>query len=70
VHSISEPIYWNITISEAEGKWAVFGGDQAIYWADNREAVDAFLYGMGLAYSVIPSEIIKRYMKDLGLEYG
>lgn len=46
--------YWGLNIIEADQKWYVISGDQTIFLADSREAVDAFLYGMSLAYSVIP----------------
>ena len=61
-------LYWNITLAEAGGKWAVLSGEKAIFCADNREAVDAFLYGMGLAYSVIPPHIVDQLKKELDLE--
>ena len=58
---------WNISVDHGDGKHIhVFSGDQAVFYADNMDAVEAFLYGMGLAYSVIPDEWAEAFMKSLG----
>lgn len=44
---------WNITIQNG----FVLAGDQAIFKSDSKDAIDAFIYGMALAYSVIPEDI-------------
>lgn len=45
---------WNIKVTETTAnKHVIYGGDQAIYWSDTKEGVEAFLYGMALAYSVL-----------------
>jgi len=46
--------YWNLTIAKSEKKWYVLAGDQTIFVGDSQELADAFIYGMALAYSVIP----------------
>lgn len=38
----SNRFYWNLSIVERGGKWAVFGGEKPIFKADSREAIDAF----------------------------
>jgi len=39
------------------------GGEQVIFGADTREAVDAFLYGMALAYAVIPPPLFDQLVE-------
>jgi hypothetical protein len=58
---------WHLEVSEQDGVWFVKSGQDEkhlIFKADTREAVDAFLYGMGLAYEGIPdpyhSELIEK----------
>lgn len=47
-------LFWNLTIfQEPEGKWHVKGGEALIFSADASDEVEAFLYGMGLAYAGI-----------------
>src|SRR5689334_16308435 len=58
---------WNISISEGNGKWAVWTGDQRLLVTDNREVVDAFILGMGLAYSVISEDATKGVIAEVGL---
>jgi hypothetical protein len=43
--------------------WYVKGGESVIFSADTREAVDAFLYGMSLAYAVIPPPLFDRLVE-------
>ena len=52
-------LYWSIEVVEGEAGWVVYGGEKAIYKTDNREALDAFLYGFGLAYVVFPPEVFE-----------
>ncbi len=64
--------FWYLSIAErgegSDRRWFVFGGDKVIFCADSREAVDAFLYGMGLAYSVLPGKYAAQLKDDLGLD--
>jgi hypothetical protein len=46
-------------------KWRVKGGECAIFWADSRAAVDAFLYGMGLAYVLWPEPTFARLRAEV-----
>ncbi|MBZ0318929.1 MAG: hypothetical protein K8L91_21115 [Anaerolineae bacterium] len=54
---------WHVSIVEEAGEWRVYGGEKVIFASDSREAIDAFLYGMGLAYSTIPEDFIKRLIE-------
>lgn len=61
-------LYWNITLLQGNGTWFVKSGEKVIFVADNREAVDAFLYGLSLAYGVLPPhlfEALETGMKEL-----
>lgn len=59
---------WDITLAESDGKWYVMAGKgekHTIFSADSREAVDAFLYGLGLAYIGIPSPFFEQLATDV-----
>ena len=64
---LANRFFWNISVVHGENAqiW-VLTGDQAVFCADNADAVEAFLYGMGIAYSVIPSETAIDLGKSMG----
>lgn len=61
-------LYWSITWWDHDGIWYVKGGEDLLLKTDSREVAEAFLYGLGLAYSVLPDGIfdaIEREVKRL-----
>jgi hypothetical protein len=59
--------FWNISVVHGEnGQIWVRAGEKAIFYADNTDAVEAFLYGMGLAYSVLSPEMAIDFGKSMG----
>ena len=54
---------WNIRIVESENTFKVGGGHKLLLKTSSREAVDAFLYGLALAYSVLPKSILDQFRK-------
>jgi hypothetical protein len=58
---------WNMTVVHGDGgKVAVLAGEDAVFYADNMAAVEAFLYGVGLAYSIIPDEMAESLVNNMG----
>jgi len=60
--------HWDLSIEVHNEKWYVLTGSEeraVLFWADNRDAVDAFLYGMALAYAGIPSPYFEQLQKDI-----
>ena len=61
--------HWFLSIETVtvfgDGKpyWYVKGGEKVLFSADSREAVDAFIYGMSLAYAVIPDPWFDRLVE-------
>lgn len=64
---LANKLAWNITVVEKSRNWEVFGGDQVMYAADSRECVDAFLYGLTLAYAVLPEQIFEQLREAISL---
>ena len=56
---------WNISVEEYQGLWVVYGGTERVFASDDRAAVDAFLYGMSLAYAVLPDDIFGRLKEQV-----
>lgn len=70
---LANRLYWGITVTDAAQKWFVKSGEKAVFVADTKEAVDAFLYGLSLAYAVLPPDLfdtLARGMDDLLGEVG
>jgi hypothetical protein len=54
---------WSISVTEAHSTWSVAAGHRLILKTSSREAVDALLYGLALAYSVLPKSILEQIRK-------
>jgi hypothetical protein len=67
---LANELYWNITVAQSGQSWLVQSGDSVIFVTDNRNAVDAFLYGLALAYSVMPEHIFEMFREELYQELG
>ena len=50
-------LYWNLSVIKEGQLWLVYAGEDMILQTESRELVDAFLYGMGLAYGCLPEEV-------------
>ena len=67
---LTNRFHWFLSVVKAtviEGElpyWYVKGGEKVIFSADSREAVDAFLYGMSLVYSVIPPLLFDKLVEE------
>ncbi len=60
---------WDLEVGQKNGMWRVTAGHKekrVIYQSSSKEAVDAFIYGMGLAAVTIPSEVLDRLAKRGG----
>lgn len=54
---IINDFHWFLTVDELAGQWTVKTGETVVFTSDSREAVDAFLYGMALAYKGLPAHL-------------
>lgn len=51
---------WGLSVQKAADHWVISSGDQVLLRTETREALEAFVYGMGLAYAVIPESIFSK----------
>jgi hypothetical protein len=56
---LANRLYWNVTWECVDGNWYVWGGDQVILTSDSQDVAEAFLYGLGLPYGVLPEDIFR-----------
>jgi hypothetical protein len=61
----AEEFTWRISIVKRGDEWFVFDGEARILSSNDRAVVDAFLYGLGLAYACIPEPYYSQLKKDL-----
>ena len=58
---------WNLQIREMEGTWFVNAGHQPLLKTSSREAVEALLYGLAIAYSTLPDKAmteVRNFVKE------
>jgi hypothetical protein len=60
-----DKIYWHIDVRDHDGTWSVYAGESLIFHTDNRDCLDAFLYGMGLTYVVLPQTVFEKLREEI-----
>jgi hypothetical protein len=67
----SDDLYWFISVNTDGKRWVIRAGSSVILHTDSLEVANAFLYGFGLAYSIIPepeySQVKEAIIKEVGL---
>ncbi len=56
---LANRLYWDISWGQCGQQWCVWVGgveQHLLLRTNTREALDAFLYGLGLAYAVLPED--------------
>jgi hypothetical protein len=48
---------WGITVRMAGDSFVVASGDEPILRTESKDALQSFIYGLGLAYAVLPDEL-------------
>ena len=58
---------WNLKIREIDGIWFVKAGHQPLLKTSSREAVEALMYGLAIAYSTLPEKAmaeVRKFVKE------
>lgn len=61
-----DSFWWNITCRQVGDTWVVSGGECVFLRTNSREAADSFIYGLALAYSLIPPEVLEHLREVIG----
>jgi hypothetical protein len=48
---------WGLSVRMAGETYVVSSGDEPILRTETKDALQAFIYGLGLAYAVLPDEL-------------
>lgn len=66
VKTLNDDFCWSMEIVQGlGGKWFVKSGESVIFTADNKDSVDAFIYGMGMSIMGIPDHLFDRLSKEM-----
>jgi len=63
--ALANELYWNLSIAQNGRDWYVLGGEKVILQTDSQDVVNAFIYGMGLAYGVLPKPIFHKLREEV-----
>jgi hypothetical protein len=59
---------WGLTVKVAGDSYVVTSGDEPILRTDEKDALQSFIYGLGLAYAILPDELfstLEQALKEL-----
>ena len=48
---------WGLSVQMSGLEYVVSSGDQPILRTDSKDALQTFIYGLGLAYAILPEEL-------------
>jgi hypothetical protein len=56
---------WGIFVQMAGEGYVVSSGDEPILRVEHKDALQSFIYGLGLAYAILPKEVFTSLEKAL-----
>jgi len=59
---------WGISVQMAGDGYVVSSGDEPILRTEHKDALQSFIYGLGLAYAILPEKVfvsLENALKDL-----
>jgi len=56
---------WGLTVTMSGDSYVVTSGDEPIIRTDDKEALQSFIYGLGLAYAILPDELFSNLEQAL-----
>ena len=65
VRLLNEDYCWDINIIEIQKRLVVKSGDSVIFSCDSHDALEAFLYGMGLSMKGLPEPMASQLSKAM-----
>ncbi len=64
----AEALQWRLNVGQQAGQWVVVHGQATVFTSPSRDAVEAFLYGLSLAYVALPAAAFERLRAAMGAE--
>ena len=65
---LANKLGWGISVQMAGDGYVVASGDEPILRVEEKDALQSFIYGLGLAYAILPEEVftsLEQALKDL-----
>ena len=56
---------WGLSVRLSDDEWVVTSGGRPIYKTKCKESLHSFVYGLGLAYAVLPQELFEELESSL-----
>ncbi len=63
--AVAKKFSWKLSIDKGNEMVRIYDGEAQIIASDNEDCIDAFLYGLALAYVTIPEPYHTKLMEDL-----
>ena len=57
---------WGLSVQMSGDDFVVSSGNEPIIRAESKDALQSFIYGLGLAYAILPEELFNSLEKALG----
>lgn len=59
-----ESLWWHIETKNIDNLWVVDAGEQRLLKTSEKEAAEAFVYGLSLAYALMPPKILEQLKEE------
>jgi hypothetical protein len=66
--ALANRLDWGLSVQMAGDGFVVSSGDEPILRVEHKDALQSFIYGLGLAYAILPDEVftsLEKALKDL-----
>ena len=55
---VANRLGWNVAWHGSGDEWTVWGGEKTLLKTSSRDAAEAFLYALGIAYALLPEDTL------------
>jgi hypothetical protein len=62
---LANKLGWGLSVRMAGDGYVVASGDEVILRVDDKDALQTFYYGIGLAYAILPEEVFDSLVQEL-----
>ena len=62
---LANKLGWGLSVKMSGDGYVVTSGEEVILRVDDKDALQTFYYGLGLAYSILPEEVFSTLEKTL-----
>lgn len=63
--ALLESFWWHIRTEHSKDVWKVWAGEDLLLTASNKDAAEAFIYGLAVAHSLLPDDVADELRRRL-----